>query len=136
MEAGGDPERDLQRWPQFLFTFKNASSSDGLLVSLNRLRQTRQRMSGRKPHHQRFGARGKDQRKTRRGEPAGRALVGGPCYPSLTTAILALERIDFATGLQWLLYRRKAGALACRTFMFGWFHGSLSHLNLSSARLS
>jgi hypothetical protein len=60
--------------------------------------------------------------------------VGSPRYPSLTAAILALDRIDFATGLHRLRYLRKAGAIACRTFMFGWFHGSLSHLNLSGAR--
>jgi hypothetical protein len=36
------------------------------LVSLYRLRQTRQRMLERKPHHQRVAAPGKNQRKTRR----------------------------------------------------------------------
>ena len=40
----------------------------------------------------------------------GRASVGSPGYPSLTTAILALDRIDFATGLHRLHYRRKSGA--------------------------
>jgi hypothetical protein len=64
------------------------------------------------------------------------ASIGGPRYPSLTIAILALDRIDFATGLQWLLYPRKAGPIARRTYMFGWFYGSLSHLNLSGPRLS
>src|SRR5882672_1402895 len=62
------------------------------------------------------------------------ASVGGPDYPSLTTAILALDRIDFATGLQRLLYRRKAGALACRTFLLGRFHGWLSHFGTVQAR--
>jgi hypothetical protein len=37
------------------------------------LRQTRRRMLERKPHHQRVGARGQNQRKTRRREPAGRS---------------------------------------------------------------
>jgi membrane-associated phospholipid phosphatase len=61
----------------------------------------------------------------------GRVSVGGPDYPSLTAAILALDRIDFATGLHRLHYRRKSGAIACRTFMLDRFHGWLSHLNLS-----
>jgi hypothetical protein len=30
----GDPERELQPWALFPFTFKDASSSDGLLGSL------------------------------------------------------------------------------------------------------
>jgi hypothetical protein len=38
----------------------------GLSVSLDRLRQTRQRMLERKPHHQRVAAPGKNQSKTRR----------------------------------------------------------------------
>ena len=50
--------------------FKGASSSDGLLVLLDRRRQTPQRMLERKPHPQRLGARGNHQRKTRRREPA------------------------------------------------------------------
>jgi len=66
----------------------------------------------------------------------GRVSVGGPGYPSLTAAILALDRIDFATGLHWLHYRRKSGAIACRTFVLDRFHGWLSHLNLSGVRLS
>jgi hypothetical protein len=66
----------------------------------------------------------------------GRASVGSPGYPSLTTAILALDRIGFATGLHRLHYRRKSGAIACRTFVLDRFHGWLSHLNLSGARLS
>jgi hypothetical protein len=49
-------------------TFKDASSSDGLLVSFSRLRQTFQRMPERKPCHQRVAARGKDQKKPRQGE--------------------------------------------------------------------
>ena len=65
-----------------------------------------------------------------------RASVGGPGYPSLTTAILALDRIDFAAGLRRLHHHRKSGAIACRTFMLGRFHGWLSHLNLSGARPS
>jgi len=56
------------------------------------------------------------------------ASVGGPGYPSLTAAIFALDRIDFATGLHRLHYRRKSGAIACRTFVFDRFHGWLSHL--------
>jgi len=52
----------------FLFTFEDASSSDGLLVSFSRVRQTCQKMSERKPCHQRVAARGKDQRKIRQGE--------------------------------------------------------------------
>jgi hypothetical protein len=44
------------------------------------------------------------------------ASVGGPWYPSLTAAIFALDRIDFAPGLHRLLHRRKARAIACRTF--------------------
>ena len=59
------------------------------------------------------------------------ASVGSPRYPSLTAAILALDRIDFATGPHRLHYRRKSGAIACRTFMLDRFHGWLSHLNLS-----
>jgi hypothetical protein len=51
-------------------------------------------------------------------------------------AILALDRIDSATGLLRLHYRRKSGAIACRTFVLDPFHGWLSHLNLSAARLS
>src|SRR5712671_695540 len=66
----------------------------------------------------------------------GRASVGGPGYPSLTTAILALDRIDFAAGLHRLHHHRKSSAIACRTFMLGRFHGWLSHLNLSGARPS
>ncbi len=59
----------------------------------------------------------------------GRASVGSPGYPSLTTAILARDRIDFATGLHRLHYRRKSGAIACRTFVLDRFHGWLFHLN-------
>jgi hypothetical protein len=60
----------------FLFTFKGESSSDGLLVSFYRLRQTRQRMLERKPHHQWVAAPDKNQRKTRRQrEPAPAALA-------------------------------------------------------------
>jgi hypothetical protein len=71
------------------------------------------------------------------GKPSpGPASVGGPGYPSLTTAILALDRIDFAAGLRRLHHHRKSGAIACRTFMLGRFHGWLSHLNLSGARPS
>jgi hypothetical protein len=66
----------------------------------------------------------------------GRASVGSPGYPPLTAAIFALDRIDFATGLHRLYYRRKSGAIACRTFVLDRFHGWLSHLNLSGARLS
>jgi hypothetical protein len=70
-ECWGDPERELQQCPLFLFTFKDASSSDGPLVSLDRLRQTRQRMLERKPHHQQVAARSKNQKRTRRRESAG-----------------------------------------------------------------
>ena len=67
---------------------------------------------------------------------SGPRLVGSRGYPSLTTAILALDRIGFATGLHRLHYRRKSGAIARRTFVLDRFHGWLSHLNLSGARLS
>ena len=66
----------------------------------------------------------------------GGVSVGSPGYQSLTAAIFALDRIDFATGLHRLYCRRKAGAIACRTFVLDRFHGWLSHLNLSGARLS
>jgi hypothetical protein len=41
---------------------------------------------------------------------------------------------DFSAGLHRLHYRRKSGAIACRTFVLDRFHGWLSHLNLSGAR--
>ena len=55
------------------------------------------------------------------------ASVGG-LEPSLTAAALAWRRIDFAPGMHRLLYRRKAGAIACRTFKFGRISGWLFHL--------
>src|SRR5229473_4411525 len=78
----GGPERKLQQCPLFLFTFKGESSSDGLLVSLYRLRQTRQRMLERKPHHLRAAVWGKNQRKTSRREPA---AFGNPACTLRTT---------------------------------------------------
>src|SRR5258707_15650547 len=60
-------------------------------------------------------------------------LAGGPCYPPLATAILALDRIDSAAGLHWLHYDGKPGAIACRTFMLSRFSGSLFHLDLSGS---
>ena len=38
------------------------------------------------------------------------ASVGGPGYPSLTAAILALDQVDSAAWLHRLLYLWKAGA--------------------------
>src|SRR6266446_3011767 len=55
-------------------------------------------------------------------QPMRVAPVRGSGYPSLTTANLAPDRIDFATGLHWLDYGRKSGPIACRTFMLGRFH--------------
>jgi hypothetical protein len=55
--------------------------------------------------------------------------------PSLTAAILALDRIDSAARLHRLLYLRKPGAMACRTFTLDQFRRWLSHSNLSGARL-
>jgi hypothetical protein len=58
-----------------------------------------------------------------------------PGDPSLTAAILALDRIDSAAGLHRLLYLRKPGAMACRTFTLDQFRRWLSHSNLSGAHL-
>jgi hypothetical protein len=59
---------------------------------------------------------------------------GGP-YSPFTAAILALDRIDFAPRLHRLRYLRKSGAIACRAYMLGRFHGRLSHFNLSGSPL-
>jgi hypothetical protein len=52
-----------------------------------------------------------------RWHPSRLRLSWRPGYPSLTAAILALDRIDFVTGLHRLHNRRKSGAIACRTFV-------------------
>jgi hypothetical protein len=56
-EVGAIRNGSFSQWAIFLFMFKGASSSDGLLVLLDRRRQAPQRMLERKPHHQRLGAR-------------------------------------------------------------------------------
>jgi hypothetical protein len=42
------------------------------------------------------------------------------CYPSLTIALRAARWIDFVAGLNRLLDRRKAGAVARRTYLFNY----------------
>jgi hypothetical protein len=72
---------------------------------------------------------------TRSRIPTATASVGGLYDTSLATAILALDRIDFAARLHRLHYHGKSGAIACRTFMLSRFHGWLFHLT-SRTRLS
>jgi hypothetical protein len=55
------------------------------------------------------------------------ASGGGPCYPPLAAAVLAPGRVNFAARLCGLLYSRKAGALACRTFELSRFCGLVFH---------
>ena len=56
------------------------------------------------------------------------ASVGGLCYPPLAAAVLAPDRIDFATGLSRLLDHGKSGAVAFRAFMLSRFLGLPFHL--------
>ena len=56
------------------------------------------------------------------------ASVDGLGYPSLTTASVALDRIDFTAWLYRLHYHGESGAIARRTFLLNRLHGRLFHL--------
>src|SRR6202022_2804474 len=59
------------------------------------------------------------------------ASVGGLYNSSLTTALRAWRRIDFAAQSYWLHYYGIASAIACRTFRLSRFRGLVFHLNVS-----
>jgi hypothetical protein len=67
-------------------------------------------------------------RKRREAHTSKAASLGGLRYPSLTTATLALDRIDFTAWLYRLHYHGESGAIARRTFMLSRLHGRLFHL--------